>query len=99
VNRDIVSAQVESSIIFGLTSTFWGEINIQRGRVQQTNFDTYRASTRSRASTRISSTAPSPRAASASPLPRSSPRPVCNAIYAAGGQRLRSLPLARHNFA
>ncbi|TLZ51495.1 MAG: aldehyde oxidase [Gammaproteobacteria bacterium] len=42
VNRDIVVAQVESGIIFGLSSTLWGEINIQRGRVQQTNFDTYR---------------------------------------------------------
>ena len=101
VNRDIVTAQVEGSIIFGLTSTLWGEINIQRGRVQQTNFDTYRL-LRMNETPRIdvfildSTQAPGgigePATALVAPA-------VCNAIHAASGRRLRSLPLTRHNFA
>jgi isoquinoline 1-oxidoreductase subunit beta len=101
VNRDIVSAQVESGIVFGLTSTLWGEINIQRGRVQQSNFDTYRL-LRIQETPRIDvylldSSAPpggigEPATALVAPA-------VCNAIHAATGKRLRSLPLARHNFA
>ncbi|HEY0768228.1 MAG TPA: xanthine dehydrogenase family protein molybdopterin-binding subunit [Steroidobacteraceae bacterium] len=101
VNRDIVTAQVEGSIIFGLTATLWGEINIQRGRVQQTNFNTYRL-LRMNEIPRIdvfildSSAAPGgigePATALVAPA-------VCNAIHAASGKRLRSLPLARHNFA
>ena len=42
VNPDTVVAQIESSIMFGLSALMWGEINIQNGRVQQTNFDSYR---------------------------------------------------------
>jgi isoquinoline 1-oxidoreductase subunit beta len=101
VNRDIVSAQVESGIIFGLTAALWGEINIQRGRVQQSNFDTYRL-LRMSETPRIDvfildSTEPpggigEPATALVAPA-------VCNAIRAASGQRLRSLPLASHNLA
>ena len=42
VNPDTIVAQVESSINFGLSALMWGEINIQNGRVQQTNFDSYK---------------------------------------------------------
>ncbi|TLZ14283.1 MAG: xanthine dehydrogenase family protein molybdopterin-binding subunit [Gammaproteobacteria bacterium] len=101
VNRDIVVAQVESGIIFGLSSTLWGEINIQRGRVQQTNFDTYRV-LRINEIPRIDvllldNRAPpggigEPSTALVAPA-------VCNAIHAASGRRLRSLPLARHKLA
>ena len=42
VNPDTVVAQIESSVVFGLSALMWGEINIQNGRVQQTNFDDYR---------------------------------------------------------
>jgi isoquinoline 1-oxidoreductase beta subunit len=38
VNPDTVIAQVESSVIFGLSAAMWGEINLQNGRVQQSNF-------------------------------------------------------------
>jgi isoquinoline 1-oxidoreductase subunit beta len=101
VNRNIVVAQVESSVIFGLSATLWGEINIQRGRVQQTNFDTYRV-LRINEIPRIDvflldSSAPpggigEPATALVAPA-------VCNAVHAASGRRLRSLPLARHGLA
>jgi len=101
VNPDTVIAQVEGSIVFGLTSSLWGEINIQNGRVQQTNFDTYRMlrmSEMPRIDTFLvdSSEAPGgigePATALVAPA-------VCNAICAATGKRLRSLPLSRHRFA
>src|SRR5439155_19101440 len=41
VNPDIVKAQIEGSVVFGLTAALKGEITLQNGRVQQTNFDSY----------------------------------------------------------
>jgi isoquinoline 1-oxidoreductase subunit beta len=98
VNPDIVMAQAEGSIIFGLTAALWGEINITNGRVKEQNFDTYRM-------LRINET-PSievflmdsdekpggmgePATALVAPA-------ICNAIYAATKKRLRSLPLSKH---
>jgi len=101
VNPDTVIAQVESSVVFGLSALMWGEINIQGGKVQQTNFDSYRVA-RMNEIPRIdvypieSEEAPGgigePATALVAPA-------VCNAIYTATGRRLRSLPLARHNLA
>ena len=42
VNPDTVEAQIQSSIIFGLSAALCGEITLDKGRVQQTNFDNYR---------------------------------------------------------
>jgi isoquinoline 1-oxidoreductase beta subunit len=101
VNPDTVIAQVESSVIFGLSAAMWGEINLQNGRVQQTNFHDYRVA-RMNEAPRIdtyvvdSSEAPGgigePATALVAPA-------VCNAVYQATGRRLRSLPLARHRLA
>jgi isoquinoline 1-oxidoreductase beta subunit len=101
VNPDTVLAQVESSIVFGLSAALWGEINLQNGRVQQQNFDTYRLvrmSEMPRIDTYIvdSSEAPGgigePATALVAPA-------ISNAIYAATGNRLRSLPFSRHRMA
>ena len=35
-------AQLEGGIIFGLTAALYGEITIEKGRVQQSNFNDYR---------------------------------------------------------
>ena len=42
VNPDTVEAQIQSSIIFGLSAALWGEITVDKGRVQQNNFHQYR---------------------------------------------------------
>ena len=42
VNPDTVEAQIQSSIIFGLSAALWGEITLDKGRVQQNNFHQYR---------------------------------------------------------
>jgi isoquinoline 1-oxidoreductase beta subunit len=101
VNPDTVLAQIEGSVLFGMSALMWGEVTIQGGRVQQTNFDTYRVA-RITDAPRIdvysvdSGDAPGgigePATALVAPA-------VCNAVYAATGRRLRSLPLTRHRFA
>ena len=97
VNPNIVDQQVEGSILFGLTAALWGDITLERGQVQQRNFDTYRM-LRLPEAPRIdvhlleSSEAPGgigePGTAVVGPA-------LANAIFAATGTRLRSLPIAK----
>jgi isoquinoline 1-oxidoreductase beta subunit len=42
VNPDTIRAQLEGGLIFGLTAALYGEITIDKGRVQQSNFNDYR---------------------------------------------------------
>jgi isoquinoline 1-oxidoreductase beta subunit len=100
VNPNIVDQQVEGSILFGLTAALWGDINLRAGQVQQRNFDTYRM-LRLPESPRIdvvlldSTEAPGgmgePGTAVVGPA-------LANALFAATGKRLRSLPIARQGF-
>ncbi len=97
VNPAIVESQVESGIVFGLTAALWGEITLERGRVQQANFDRYRLlrlnempalEVRLLASSEAPGGMGEPSTALVAPA-------VCNAIFAATGRRLRELPIAR----
>src|SRR6185436_18128099 len=101
INPDTVMAQVEGSIAFGLSAALWGEINLQNGRVQQTNFDTYRVlrmSEMPRIDTYIVESSEAPGGIGEPATALIAPA-VANAIYAATGKRLRSLPLTRHKLA
>jgi len=42
VNPDTVRAQVQGAVIFGITAALYGEITLKNGRVEQSNFDSYR---------------------------------------------------------
>ena len=42
VNPNTVAAQMQSGVIFGISAVLWGEITLDKGRVQQSNFDNYR---------------------------------------------------------
>ena len=42
VNPDTIVAQLQGGMIFGATAALWGEITIDKGRVQQSNFHDYR---------------------------------------------------------
>jgi isoquinoline 1-oxidoreductase subunit beta len=42
VNPDTIVAQLQGGLIFGLTAALYGEITIDKGRVQQSNFNDYR---------------------------------------------------------
>ncbi|HYZ61076.1 MAG TPA: molybdopterin cofactor-binding domain-containing protein [Acetobacteraceae bacterium] len=95
VNPDQVRAQVEGSFVYGLSALLTGEITIEKGRVVESNFDTYQVM-RLDAMPKVETVlAPSggfwggvgePTIAVASPA-------VLNAIFAATGKRIRSLPL------
>jgi isoquinoline 1-oxidoreductase beta subunit len=101
VNPDTVVAQIESSIIFGLSALMWGEINIQNGRVQQTNFDSYKVARMTdapRIDSYVIDSSESPGGIGEPATALVAPA-VCNAIYTATGRRIRSLPLSRHRLA
>ena len=94
VNPDTVQAQVQSAVVFGISAALFGKITLKDGRVEQTNFDTYRA-------LRMSETPPievhivrNTEAPGGMGEPGTSAivPAVMNAIFAATGRRLRKLP-------
>ena len=98
VNPDTVVTQIESAIVYGLTAAFYDKITIKNGRVEQSNFDDY-PMLRLKAMPRIEVVqVPSGGfwgGIGEVGLPPVAPA-VCNAIFAATGKRIRSLPLRDH---
>lgn len=101
VNPGIVVAQVESSVLFGLSAALWGEINVQGGRVQQSNFHDYRIVRMNEvpAIETLIVGSDHPPGGIGEPATALVAPAICNAIYAATKRRLRSLPIMRHNLA
>jgi len=91
-----VKAQIESSVIFGLSAAIWGRIDIREGRVQQGNYDDYRILRMHECPEMehvlIDSTEP-PTGAGEPALPPVAPA-LAGALFAATGKRLRSMPMA-----
>ncbi len=97
VNPDIVKAQIESGVVYGISGALWGEITLKNGRVEQSNFDNYRV-------LRMNETPPievhlvrngeapggigEPGTAATAPA-------LANAVFAATGTRIRQLPLQK----
>ncbi|HVE58090.1 MAG TPA: xanthine dehydrogenase family protein molybdopterin-binding subunit [Pyrinomonadaceae bacterium] len=95
VNPDTVVAQMEGGIIFGLTAALYGEITIKDGRVQQRNFYDYKM-LRMNETPRIEVyIVPSTEKHGGVGEPGTPPiaPAVVNAIFAATGKRIRSLPI------
>ncbi len=97
VNPDTVKAQLEGGLIFGLTAALHGEITIDKGRVQQSNFHDYRM-------LRIDETpkievhvvkSGEPPGGIGETGVNAGPPALRNAIYAATGVALRRLPIDR----
>jgi len=94
VNPDTVEAQIQSSVVFGLSAALWGEITVDKGQVQQQNFHQYRLM-RIHETPQIdivlleSGAKPGgigePATALVAPA-------VANAIFAATGKRIRRMP-------
>jgi isoquinoline 1-oxidoreductase beta subunit len=98
VNPRIVESQIESGIVFGLTAALWGDINIDAGRVRETNFNAYRLLRANETPEIDVLLVPSdvvPGGVGELGVGPVAPA-ICNAIFAATGKRLRSLPIAAH---
>ncbi|MBC7993354.1 MAG: xanthine dehydrogenase family protein molybdopterin-binding subunit [Rhizobacter sp.] len=101
VNPDTVEAQIQSSVVFGLTAALWGEITLDKGRVQQTNFHQYRLLRMNESPEFVTVLVPStekpggigePATALIGPA-------VGNALFVATGKRLRTMPFTEQNIA
>jgi isoquinoline 1-oxidoreductase beta subunit len=96
VNVGQVEAQMQGGILFGLSAALYGEITFERGRVVQGNFDTYRMVRMAESPVVEVHIVPSTDTMGGTGEPGVPPiaPAVCNAIFAATGQRIRRLPIA-----
>jgi isoquinoline 1-oxidoreductase beta subunit len=97
VNPDIVRAQAEGSVIFGLTAALYDDVTIADGKVREQNFDSYRLM-------RINEVpqievymldSQEKPGGMGEPVVALVAPALCNAIYAATRKRLRSLPVVK----
>jgi isoquinoline 1-oxidoreductase beta subunit len=96
VNPDGIRAQVEGGIAFGLSAALKEEIRVERGRVAQTSFADYPILTLAEmpeVETHIIESSSHPGGVGEPAVPVIAPA-VANAVFAATGRRLRSLPLS-----
>lgn len=95
VNPDIVTAQVESAIVYGLTAALHGQITIANGRVVQSNFHDYpllRMREMPVVEVHLVPSTEKPTGIGEPGTPPIAPA-VGNAVYALTGQRVRRLPI------
>ena len=95
VNPDIVKAQIEGGVIYGLSAVLYGRITVDKGRVQQGNFDTYPVVRMAEAPRIEVHIVPSTEEPGGVGEPGTSGviASVANAVFAATGQRPRTLPI------
>ena len=95
VNPAIVRAQMESGIVYGLTAALYGEINIQKGRVVQSNFHDYPMLRMNEAPDVEVLLLPNGDAPGGVGEPGTPPivPAVTNALFALTGERIRTLPI------
>jgi isoquinoline 1-oxidoreductase beta subunit len=95
VNPDIVRAQIESGVIFGVSAVLYGRLTVARGRIEQGNFDTYpilRMHEAPRIDVHIVDSTADPGGVGEPGTPGAIAA-VANAVFAATGRRALSLPL------
>ncbi len=95
VNPQLIAQQIESSVVFGLSAALLGEITLDKGRVQQSNFNNYpmlRLPQAPVVETHIIESHAHPEGVGEPGTPPVAPA-VANAVFALTGQRLRQLPL------
>jgi isoquinoline 1-oxidoreductase beta subunit len=101
VNPSSIDAQARSSIVYGLTAALHGAITIDRGRVQQKNFNDYkmlRFDEMPEVEVHIIPSEVAPTGAGEFVVPPVAPA-LCNAIFAATGKRTRRLPIRPEDLA
>jgi isoquinoline 1-oxidoreductase subunit beta len=97
VNPDIIMAQLQGGLIFGLTAALYGEITIDKGRVRQSNFNDYRMlriDEVPKIDVHVIKSGEDPGGIGETGC-TAGPPALRNAIYAATGVALRRLPIDR----
>ena len=101
VNPNGVAAQVESAAVYGLSALMKDAITIDRGRVQQSNFNDYdmpRMKDMPKIEVHVIRSKEDPTGIGEPGLPVIAPA-ICNAVFAATGKRLRRLPIRAEDLA
>jgi len=96
VNPDIVRAQLEGGAMFGLSAALFNEITFANGRVQQSNFNDFRSLRINEApqiDTYLMASEESPGGVGETGTSCAAAA-LCNAIFAATGTRIRTLPVS-----
>lgn len=94
VNPTIIERQIEGAIVYGLSAALYGKISYKDGRVEQGNFHDYpvlRHNEMPKVEVHIVASTEKPGGIGEPGTPPIAPA-VANAIFAATGKRLRSLP-------
>ncbi|MBI3446942.1 MAG: xanthine dehydrogenase family protein molybdopterin-binding subunit [Magnetospirillum sp.] len=95
VTPDVIRAQMEGGIAFGLSAALFGEITIRDGRAEQSNFHDYRClrmDEMPKVEVHILPSEAPPTGVGEPGVPPVAPA-LCNAIFAATGKRIRKLPV------
>jgi isoquinoline 1-oxidoreductase beta subunit len=101
VNPDTIMAQLQGGLIFGLTAALYGEVTIEKGRVQQSNFNDYRMLRIDQVpniEVHVIKSGENPGGIGETGA-TAGPPALRNAIYAATGVALRRLPIDRRALA
>ncbi len=100
VNPRLVEAQMQGGLIFGLTAAAFGEITVDQGKVAQGNFDEYEMLKLASAPAIEVHLLPStdlPGGVGEPGTPPAAPA-LANAIFAATGERVRTLPISKSGY-
>ncbi|MGH8613533.1 MAG: molybdopterin cofactor-binding domain-containing protein, partial [Gammaproteobacteria bacterium] len=95
INPDIIRAQMEGGIGFGLAAALDGPITLNEGRVEQSNFHDYtvlRMNEMPKVEVHIVPSQENPTGGGEPGVPLIAPA-VCNALFALTGKRIRTLPI------
>jgi isoquinoline 1-oxidoreductase subunit beta len=96
INPDVITAQMEGGIGFGLGAALYGAITLKDGKVEQTNFDGYqvlRIDEMPKVEVHIVQSPDAPTGVGEPGVAPIGPA-VANAVFAATGKRLRILPFS-----